>query len=119
MSVYKPEIITVSFEEGDFDFIWCTISIDCDGESSVIYESFIGIDVDVPDITKASPAFQDFDVYKVFTYVSDLQDFFRCFIEGGADYKILGYESTEDQTLLFNIDEWDEIKNDYTFWSKI
>lgn len=118
-TVYMPDIITVTFPEGDFDFIWCDLCVTDNGEGASFYPAFIGIGVDVQDITKVSEELSLFDAYKVFTYVPNLQDFFQAFMEGMEWYKIVNYEVNYDSLPLFDQDEWDEIKNDYKFWATV
>lgn len=118
-SVYMPEIVSVNFPEGTFDFIWCDLCVTSDGEGASFYPAFIGIGVDIEDMTKVSEQLSLFDAYKVFTYVPNLQDFFQAYIEGMDWYRIVNYEVSEESLPLFDQDEWDEVKNDYNFWVKV
>lgn len=82
------EITKVSFPEGEFDFVWCLISYD---EESISFESFIGVDVSIPNATTASQEFQIFD-QKVLSYANDWDEFEEWVKDGGFDFKILDYE---------------------------
>jgi len=116
--VYMPNIITVKFPEGDFDFIWCEVCAIEDGEPAYSYEAFVGLGVNVEDMTKASDELSLFDVHKVFTYVPTIQDFFyRHFVDD--DFIIHSYERDERDIILFDYSEWDDLKNDPNFWGSV
>lgn len=111
---FMPAFTNFLFPEGEFSFVYCHVSLD----ERISYDSFIGVGVNVADVTKASESFQLFDSYNVFSYVEDLKDFFRVLIDGGGDYRILGYEQDNLGDPLFSMSQWDEVKNDYVFWGK-
>lgn len=116
--VYMPDIVTVKFPEGDFDFIWCEVCVMENREPAYSYEAFVGLGVNIEDITKVSDELAIFDAHKVFTYVPTLQDFFyRHFCDD--DFIINSYERDERDIILFDYSEWDDLKNDSKFWGSV
>lgn len=97
MANKPPYIISIKFEDGTFDYIWCLIAM-LDGDMITNqFEAYIAIGVDI-NIDTCSKEYLSFDESRVFCYAQDLDEFFSWYDNGGWDFKILDYESLEENS---------------------
>lgn len=82
----------IKLPEGAFDFAWCLIRT----EDDVIFESFIGIGVDL-DFDSCSAQAKAFD-NSVYAYAADMNEFWDWVRDGGWDFTILDYERKDYET---------------------
>ena len=86
------EITRVSFPEGDFDFVWCRLSLKY---GCLSFEQFIGVGIDYESIVSewdfTSNKYRTFDD-NVFAYAGDWDEFEDWVNLGGKTFTILDYE---------------------------
>lgn len=82
------EITRVSFPEGDFEYVWCLLSM---GDESLSFEAFIGVGISIDNWESASAKCRSFDE-NVLSYAKDWDEFESMVLNGGHDFSILDYE---------------------------
>jgi hypothetical protein len=89
-------VIKVSFDEGDFDYVWCLVMME---DESLTFETFIGVGIDVGDWLYVSEECRSFDE-KVLAYAQDWDEFESWVKNGAHDFTILDYEKKDIELSL-------------------